>query len=257
MGGEIYLKDKEKQIQRDLEIMKMLTSGIATKDYLAHVCFRDESGKQVSRQVVERRLATLEKNGYIARRRYGSMNTEKSHDIYTLAERGINEVCKVFSYEKDFIRHYFPTVDKLVHELQLSSIMRVIKNQAEEGKFKIVEMFDDVVMKRRAGSSKSFYYPDLVIMMETNLGRKCVFYLELDGASKSAFYWKRKVIGWEWPTLVLSFTTARLEMMKQYVTESGRTKETGFALTSEFEKKGLNTEWYWLPQKVRGRIDLL
>ncbi len=250
-----YKLNNEWQIKRDHEIFHFLGSGVATSHQIRQALFIHDNGKIMSRQACECRLHKLVAMGYLVKRQYSGIRRVVT--LFGLAERGIDELAKSTDLERDHIRSGMPNPEKLVHELMLSAVMRIIRDDARNNVYKLVYVYDDTVMKNITRPTRGIYYPDLLVRVLCPNSGLVTFFLELDAGNKSKKYWVYKISSWANITLVLTLNIKRLEIMKQYVLISGRKQITVFAVADTFLKTGLSgTLWEWLPKQERARLKL-
>jgi DNA-binding PadR family transcriptional regulator len=250
-----YAENRKKQLDRDLKILWLLSSGPVSTNRIRDELFI-HNGKKLSRQCVERRINKLVQMGYVVKQQYKV--SRKVLTVVALDELGQNEVTNNFSIAREHIRVGLPNQLKLLHELMLSAIMSILRKEGES-KYKLIALHDDSVLKRQTPPSqrRGGYLPDLVLEMTRPSNGRIVIYVELDTGNKSKSYWQPKIKSWNEVALVLCLNAQRLARMKWYVQHSGRKVPTGFALAHDFIKNGLaQTVFDWLPGNTRAKFDL-
>lgn len=239
-------------LNRTLKVLDAVSAGPMTLNAIYKKFFKKEDGSLINRRVFNRFVQGLEREGYIEIFIHKEMDLRKNKPvrIALLKERGSTLVCfHIYGREKDHLRTKKPKNEHMRHEIFLSNIIRIIRQeQAMKRNFYIEYILDDLAMKsavRKKGSrGKNIYYPDLGVKLCLRDGTPISFYIELDCGSKGRKYWINKVKSWEAPTIVVFLNPERMELFIRYVINT-YTPTLFFITYDDFKQAGLS---HWLDE---------
>jgi hypothetical protein len=252
-----YATNMKKQQQRDLAIMEALSAGPMTGKDIYKKFFTKDDGKLVSRQAFKKRMARLEGAQHIKKKIYHRIKDHRVA-VYVLGEAGISEVSLSCSIPRDEIRAFFPSASSLYHEYHLARIIRAIRRESERKAYELVYMHDDRMLRRMNKRRKAVFYPDLKLGISPKGKEPFELNVEFDaGGKRSEYYWQNKIASWRQTTVVISTSPQRLEEMADLISYAPCFQKVGFAVIDCVITRGLaGTDWYWLHDRQRSKLDL-
>ncbi len=252
-----YETNMKKQQQRDLAVMKALSAGPMTDKDIYREFFIKDDGKLVSRQAFNKRMARLEGAQYIKKKIYHRLRNHRVA-VYVLDEAGISAVNLSWSIPRDQIRAFFPSGSSLFHEYHLARIIRVIRWESDRKTYELDYMHDDRMLRRMNKRRKAVFYPDLKLGIIPKEKDPFDLNVEFDaGGKRSEYYWQNKIASWSQTTAVISNSTARLAKMAGLIASTTCFQRVGFAVIDDVIKCGLaGTDWFWLPDQQRRKLEL-
>lgn len=239
------LLDSNKRI---IMILKKLAAGPMRVVDIYKPCFVKPDGRLVSKRVFNRRMKWLEANRYIDIFEWKDRGCRNGiARLAILSERGADFLCLNSNVEKEHIRMFRPKLLHMRHELILANIIRFIWDHEHEKKYIISCLQDDREMKRtlkRKGiSAKNLYLPDLIAQVKFATG-EVQLYIELDCGSKTKSYWTKKISSWDRPTLLISLTRERSELMANYVCGTQQLRGIVFIVSLQDFYKGGGLDYF-------------
>lgn len=231
---------------RKLKIFEALSAGIMRLPDIYTLYFQKADGNLVCRRVFTRVIKKLVDDEYISV--FDWRDADYRNGVVRLAilqHRGADYLCVSSNMERDHIRMKLPRVAHMRHDLILSNIIRNIRAEERLQKiFAIHYLVDDRAMRRalwkKGARGKNFYLPDLCGRIKVlSDGVTLNFNLELDAGNKGRKYWSLKVGSWSDPTVVITLTPRRAEIMADYARQAKRSGKVCIITLDEFCETGL------------------
>ncbi len=180
--GKGFLIERKKPLKnkwvcvtpRDLKTFERLSNGPATfltlkKNFASSDAF------------IRRRLQKLSDCGYIKKVKYPSNPSL----FFYIAERGAEEIMNKLGYDQDRIRMNIVRAEEVEHELMVTEIIRIIREEESSNKYEVLNLLDDINIRKSFDFKQGVSIPDVSLAIETNDGKYFSFSIEVDSGKRS------------------------------------------------------------------------
>ena len=211
--GKSFLVFRKKQAnkfvcitERDMAIFESLSHGPATfitlKKHFA-----------CSEAFARRRLQKLSDQGYIKKVIYPS----KASLIFYIGERGAQELMDKSGYDEKRIRMNVVRVEEVMHELMVTEVVKIIREEEKTGIYEVIELKDDRYVRKDPSFTRGVFIPDLHLDVLTYDRKSFKFNIEVDSGKRPVKTIIEKINNYGNIVVIITTTSARKNAIKKAI----------------------------------------
>lgn len=233
--GKGFLMDRKKPLKnrwvcvtsRDLFVFERLSSGPAIFETLKkHFTSCDAFAR--------RRLQKLSDCGYIKKVKYPS----KPSLLFYISEKGAQELSAKLGYDLDQIRMTIVRPEEVAHELMITEIVKIIKEEEHTGIYEVLTLNDDICGRKDPSFTKGIFIPDIHLHVKTYDGIFFKFNVEVDSGKRPVKAIIEKIKNYGNIVVIITTTSARKNAIKKAIMRDKSVSKRPFmVLFSEIVKE--------------------
>lgn len=216
----------------------------------------------VSMNAARLRLSKLNRAGYVQSRLYKNVKGKGSYCLYALTDLAVEYMVRYEKLHHGNLRSYLPSPRMVSHELEVTEVVRTLKNDAMVLAAKLILRDEQRLRSDRMVEVRATYgnlspgdvFPDLYahfVYKESGAAVTRHFAVEVDNttipADKVAAKVERIIALWKWPPVILCMVQSRIIDISRAVMARGGNSLGNlvlFGLLSDYCRSGIfKTKW--------------